>query len=246
MTDTTRRICILLTLLSSRTLLDNPCAWGAAGADAKLAALCAKGDQVCTKYLPVWKATVLKLSGVNNAYFNKHVVPLQVHSEKWQDGESVRVSYRLKIEWATMEMADTFIVNVGPDAPPWPAAKLPRGVYLGIEEIARAAEHHAMATDILQIERIEHLKYKSEDEALAVLRAMPNGAGLRTREIKFHRRGVKPMANGHPFLHATGVFDDLRNQCLGGSIDLVTGEAHVNFIICRHDVPIAVPYQDSK
>jgi hypothetical protein len=198
-----------------------------------LLSLCASTDAECATYLPVWRDMVIARSGIDAAYFDAHVVPLAASIDTWNDGRSLRVRYRLTIDWASFEREDVMIVFVDPGAAPYPSVGVPLGTPLDAAQIARAADGGAWGTAIATVARVDALRFRSQDEALAALRAQPDGAALEAQEISFNRPGMLPRENGHPHLHARSPESPSSDRCSRGMIDLVTGEAHVTVDVCR-------------
>ena len=91
----------------------------------------------------------------------------------------------------------------------------------------------AWGTAIAAIRRVDALKFRTQDEALAALRAHPDGGALQPQEISFNRPGLLPRENGHPHLHARSPESLTADRCSSGMIDLVTGELHVTVDACR-------------
>ena len=199
-----------------------------------IVSLCSPRDATCTKYLPIWRELVIERSGIDSAYFDAHVVPLRAESSTWNDGTSVRVRYRFTIDWMAMEHEDSFIVYANPSAPPYPAAGVPLGIALDQAQILRAANAQAWGTMIAKIERVDTLKFRTQSDALAALRAQPDGSDLEVESLSFERPGMLPRQNGHPHLHARSPEGlGKQNRCSKGMIDLVTGEANVVVDACR-------------
>jgi hypothetical protein len=170
--------------------------------------VCEMGDTTCQRYLPIWRELVMKRSGVDAAYVDAHIQPLSAKAEKWNDGTSLRVRYTFELDWVVIEREDSFITFVDPAAAPDPALQVPLGRQLDAAEIERAVAGGGWASSITAIPGVAQLKFRSQDEALAVLQAHPDGAKLRTHEVSFNRPGMLPRDNGHPPLHARGTIDD--------------------------------------
>ncbi len=198
-----------------------------------LLSLCAPTAPECQTYLPIWRELVIARSGIDASYFDAHVVPLTASIDTWNDGRSLRVRYRLTIDWAWFEREDVMIVFIDPSAAPYPSLGVPLGTSLDASQIARAAEGGAWGTPITAIQRVDALKFRTQDEALAALRAHPEGGALQAQEISFNRPGLLPRENGHPHLHASSPESLTADRCSQGMIDLVTGEAHVTVDACR-------------
>ncbi|MEQ1855704.1 MAG: hypothetical protein ABL963_04485 [Longimicrobiales bacterium] len=200
---------------------------------ASLLSLCASTAPECQTYLPIWRELVIARSGIDVPYFDAHVVPLTASIDTWNDGRSLRVRYRFTIDWASFEREDVMIVFIDPSAAPYPSLGVPLGTPLDAAQIARAADGSAWGTSVSAIQRVDALGFRSQDEALAALRAHPDGGALQPQEISFNRPGMFPRENGHPHLHARSAESLTANQCASGMIDLVTGEIHVTVDACR-------------
>jgi hypothetical protein len=198
-----------------------------------LQALCASAEPECETYLPIWREMVIARSGIDATYFDAHVVPLTASIDTWNEGRSLRVRYRFTIDWASFEREDVMIVFIDPNAAPYPSLGVPRGTPLDATQIARAADGSAWGTAITAISRVDGLRFRTQDEALAALRAQPDGGALEVEEMSFNRPGMLPRENGHPHLHARSPESPSSNRCSRGMIDLVTGEAHVIVDACR-------------
>jgi hypothetical protein len=204
----------------------------AAGPPAAQLTSCASTATECQTYLPIWRELVIARSAIDGAYFDAHVVPLSAAIESWNDGRSLRVRYRLTIDWASFEREDVMIVFVDPGAAPYPSLGIALGTPLDATQIARAAEAGAWGTAVSAIRRVDALRFRTQEEALAALRAHPDGGALQVQEISFNRPGLLPRENGHPQLHARDP-ESAADRCSRGMIDLVTGEMHVTVDACR-------------
>ncbi len=193
---------------------------------------CASTDLECQTYLSTWRELVIARGGIDGSYFDAHVVPLTASIDTWNDGRSLRVRYRLTIDWASFEREDVMIVFVDPSAAPYPSLGVPLGTLLDAAQIARAAEGAAWGTAIAAIRRVDALRFRTQDEALAALRTHPDGGALEPQEVSLNRPGLLPRENGHPHLHARSA-ESPTNRCSTGMIDLVTGEMHVTVDTCR-------------
>jgi hypothetical protein len=198
-----------------------------------LLSLCAPTEPECQTYLPMWRELVIARSSVDAAYFDAHVVPLTASIDTWNDGRSLRVRYRFTVDWASFEREDVMIVFIDPNAAPYPALGVPKGTPLDASQIARAADGGAWGTAVSAIQHVDALRFRTQDEALAALRAQPDGGALEPQEISFNRPGMLPRENGHPHLHARSPESPASDRCSSGMIDLVTGEAHVTVDACR-------------
>jgi len=198
-----------------------------------LLSLCASAEPECQTYLPIWRELVIARSGIDASYFDAHVVPLTASIDAWNDGRSLRVRYRFAIDWASFEREDVMIVFIDPSAAPYPSLGVPLGTPLDASQIARAADGGAWGTAITAIQRVDALRFRSQEEALAALRAQPDGAALQAQEISFNRPGMLPRENGHPHLHARSPESPTSDRCSRGMIDLVTGEMQVTVDACR-------------
>jgi hypothetical protein len=201
--------------------------------DPALLSLCGSTAPECETYLPIWRELVIARSGIDASYFDAHVVPLTAAIETWNDGRSLRVRYRFTLDWASFEREDVMIVFIDPSAAPYPSLGVPLGTPLDASQIARAAEGAAWGTAVTAIRRVDALRFRTQDEALAALRAHPDGGALQAQEIAFYRPGMLPRENGHPHLHARSPESPTADRCSTGMIDLVTGEMHVTVDACR-------------
>lgn len=212
---------------------DAPVEAAAATQSIPLTSLCASAGPECATYLPIWRDLVMARGGIDAAWFDAHVVPLAASIDTWNDGRSLRVRYRLTIDWASFEREDVMVVFVNPSAAPYPSLGVPLGTPLDASQIARAASGSAWGTAIATIARVDALRFRSQNEALAALRALPDGGTLQAEDISLNRPGMMPRENGHPHLHARSPERPSSDRCSRGMIDLVTGEAQVTVDACR-------------
>lgn len=196
------------------------------------AGACPKNDAKCIKALPLWRELAMARSQLDEAWFDAHVKVLSASTRKWNSGTSLEVNYELSIDWLKMKHRDDVIVVVDRKESATYGLDLPRGVQLDKAQMAQAVEKGAYATSISVIPRVETLKFKSQDEALAALRALPDGSRLQAGQVVFYRPGVVPHENGHPHLLASGSGPAI-DHCVDAMIDLVTGETHLQANACQ-------------
>jgi len=81
-------------------------------------------SDTCQTYFSIWKELLLSRNQMSQDYFNSHITPCNTSIDKWNDGITFRISYKVKIEWAEVLLGDQFIIWLSPST---------SGLYLPIE-----------------------------------------------------------------------------------------------------------------
>lgn len=194
---------------------------------------CPPGDDVCATYFDVWKNQIKKKNGMSDSYFREHILPEGAWLSMWNSGISIRVSYSVRIAWATVKAQDSFVVYVESD-PTYPYLPIRRDAYLNEEEVEAVLDAWAYSSHITTISPIEDLAFCSEDEALEALITIAGTDLLESRGLSYlHENRVEP-ADGHPYLTGFAELDFQKNECISGRIDLVTGIGEAQKSVCWH------------
>jgi hypothetical protein len=175
----------------------------------------------------------LERNHMSQEYFNNHISPCYSHIDKWKDGFSFRITYKIEIDWAEALIGDQFIVWLSPStAGLYPSISLPRNTLLTKDQINSALGLRAFSSGLNTVSSTDHLKYASFDDAMKDLISASGVDKLCTGEIYYMQPGMETPPAGHPFLRAHGIISGEENKCISAVIDLVTGEHDVNFIPC--------------
>ncbi len=189
----------------------------------------------CKEYMGVWENLFKSRNGISDTYFKEHITITKTELSNWMDGESFRIYYTIKIDWATIKNIDQFIIKIDSTAPPYPSLTVSRTNYLTEDEINQVLDNYAFSSSITKVNPDNKLKYSSKMQALNALQKMAH-----TKKIKFdvlRYKVSKPIlnANGHPYLEGIGELNKQENSCVYGEIDLINGEGEVHKSICWVD-----------
>jgi hypothetical protein len=190
-------------------------------------------SDTCQTYFSIWKDLFLSRNQMSPDYFDNHITLCNTNIDKWDDGISFRIYYKVKIEWAEVLMGDQFIIWLSPSTSGlFPSLSLRRDTLLTKEQINTAFSLMAFSSSMNVISSINGLKYHTLTEAMnAVIR----GSGvdtLCTGDLYFNAPNLSLAPSGQPYLRATGVLNWNENKCITGVLNLFTGEVKASFNEC--------------
>lgn len=190
-------------------------------------------NDTCQNYLSVWKDLLLSRNLMNQEYFNNHITPCNTSMDKWKDGISFRITYKVKIEWSEVLLWDDFIIWLSPTTSGlYPSLTLPRNSLLTKDQINSAANIMAFSSSINKISSINNIKYHSLNDAMKALIRSSGVDTLCTSEIFYEQPHMVIPPIGHPFLRSYGVLSWDENKCITSQMNLYTGEVKVLFNQC--------------
>jgi len=161
-------------------------------------------------------------------YFNNHITPCYSHIDKWNDGFSFRITYRIKIDWAEDLSGDQLIIWLAQSTSGlYPSINLPRTTLLTKDQINSALNLMAFSSSLNTISPVNQLKYQSFDDAMSDLIRASGVDNLCTGEIYYDRPHMVVPPSGHPHLRSYGTISDKENKCITSELDLVTGEPNI-------------------
>jgi hypothetical protein len=166
-------------------------------------------------------------------YFDNHITPCNTNIDKWDDGISFRIYYKVKIDWAEVLMGDQFIIWLSPSTSGlYPSLSLPRDTLLTKEQINTSFSLLAFSSSMNVISSINELKYHSNAEAMT---ALIRGSGvdtLCTSDLYYNPPNLGLAPSGQPYLRAYGILNWNENKCITGQLNLYTGEVKTTFNQC--------------
>lgn len=186
----------------------------------------------CDKYLDIWKDLFISRNNMTSEYFDKHITPAYSTIDSWNDGQSFRVEYKVKIDWAETTLADQFIVWISPSTEGlYPSLQLPRNAWLNKTQINSALDLFAFSSQIYKVAMVEHLKYSTRNEAKELLETESGINNLEDGEIYYESPSFNECL-GHPFYRIRDEIDKSKNECISCTLDLVTGDADIRNVPC--------------
>jgi hypothetical protein len=166
-------------------------------------------------------------------YFNNHITPCYSNIDKWNDGFSFRITYKIKIDWAEDLIGDQFIIWLAQSTTGlYPSITLPRSTLLTKDQINSALNLMAFSSSLNTVYPINYLKYFSFDDAMRDLISAAGVDKLCTSEIFYERPQMVVPPSGHPFLMSDGTISQEDNKCIKAELDLVTGEHNIDYYPC--------------
>jgi hypothetical protein len=190
-------------------------------------------SDTCQTYLGIWKELFLSKNQMTQDYFNNHITLCYSHVDKWNDGFSFSITYKIKIDWAEVLIGDQFIIWLSQStAGLYPSITLPRNTLLTKDQINSALNLMAFSSSLNTVSPINQLKYYSFDDAMSDLIKASGVDNLCTSEIFYERPNMVEPQSGHPFLRSTGTISEQENKCITSEIDLVTGQSNTIFNQC--------------
>ena len=186
----------------------------------------------CTKYLDIWEELFIVRNQLTQDYFNKHIKATYSEIDSWNDGQSFRVEYEVKIDWAEVTLSDQFIIWIDPSTEGlYPSLQLPRSTWLNKSQINSALDLFAFSSSIYNVAMVDHLKYSSRKEAKTILEEASGINNLEDGEIYYESPSFNECP-GHPFLRIRDEIDRSKNKCISCKLDLVNGENEINNVPC--------------
>ena len=92
--------------------------------------------EACNTYLEVWENLLKQRNNLSDTYFNDHIKVLKTSINEWNEGESFRVRYQIKIDWMEVILSDHFMIKIdSANAPPYPSLDVSRTNYLTQDEV---------------------------------------------------------------------------------------------------------------
>lgn len=178
----------------------------------------------------------MERNNMSEEYFREHIAVMDVQLSSYQQAKTIRVSYEVTIDWATVKSADQFAYYIFQDASPFPALQIPKEQNLTQEEIAKTFEYHAWSANMTVINPINKLAYKSEKDALKAL-GENNQCSFKDGRVffKMDRPFANEPANGTIYFESTCTINENDNKCLQGEIDLATGDKKVQDVVCWYN-----------
>ncbi|MGC1390836.1 MAG: polymorphic toxin-type HINT domain-containing protein [Bacteroidales bacterium] len=190
-------------------------------------------SDTCQNYFAIWKDLLLSRNQMSPDYFDNHITPCSTSIDRWNDGISFRIYYKVKIEWAEILMGDQFIIWLSSSTSGlYPSLPLPRDTLLTKEQINTAFSLMAFSSGMNVISSINVLRYHSFTEAM---NAVARGSGvdtLCTGDLYYDPPHLDPAPSGQPYLRANGILNWNENKCITGLLNLYTGEVKTIFDQC--------------
>ncbi len=190
-------------------------------------------NDTCLTYLSIWKHLLISRNNMTQDYFDNHITVCRTNLNKWNDGISFEVSYKIKIEWAEVILWDQFIIWLDPStAGLYPSIDIPRSTLLAETQITSALNLMAFSSGISTISSINDLKFHSRQDAMKAIIRLSGVDTLCTSELYYERPHMDTPPSGQPFLTAHGVLNWNENRCISSRLNLYTGEVNVDFYQC--------------
>jgi len=190
-------------------------------------------SDTCQTYFKVWKELFLTRNQMTESYFNNHITPCTTSVDKWNDGISFGISYKVKMDWAETKLYDTFVIWLAPStANMYPSISLPRGVLLTKDQINTTIDKFAFNPQMFSVASVTGLKYASRQEAMKALIKASKVDTLCAGAILFQAPHMNIFSNGNPLLQASAIINYNENKCITCTMDLVTGDVSVAYNVC--------------
>jgi hypothetical protein len=163
----------------------------------------------------------MEKNNLSQNFFDSHIELYSSALEIWGDGISMRVCYKLKIDWAEAYNCDQFIIKINAGNKLYPSLDLPRDTYLSTEKIQLAVDNRAFSSGIIKIANIDKISYATVDDAMNNLIDYSGVSQLCFNQISINEE------NGNLVLKASAQYTNKENSCVEGKVDLITGKKSV-------------------
>lgn len=186
----------------------------------KIDSLCT--SDLCINYESIWKEFFIEENNLSESYFNNHIELVQSKIDFWSKGESFRICYKIKLDWAIAYQCDSFIIKIDSDDESYPSWNLPRDTYLSKEEIKVVAiDNHFFSSRIDKLSNAETLKFTSFENTLNFLMNKAEINALCSGRVFIND------LTGNLILEAWAQYENEYNKCIQAQVDLITGEAAI-------------------
>jgi hypothetical protein len=190
-------------------------------------------SDTCQTYLGVWKALLRERNNMSQDFFNRHISVCRTSLDRWNDGISFRIKYKISIEWMETELWDQFIIWLSPStAGVYPSLSLPRNSLLTKDQVSGALSKMAFSSSLNTISPIHTLIYHSLSDAKRAMNIASKTDTLCMYEYYYERPHMVVPPDGDPFLKGHGVLNWDENRCITSTMNLRTGEVNVEYGVC--------------
>jgi hypothetical protein len=198
---------------------------------------CEKGtdfcdSKECQNYFKIWKDLFISRNQLTESYFIDHVFPYKTEIESWNDGQSFRVEYKIRIDWAEAILSDQFSIWLDPStAGLFPSIPTPRSTYLSKDQINKLLDIFAFSSTMHKVATIDHLKYSTRADAISELQTASGIENLGKGEVYYQNPSFREDL-GHPLLRVSATINLSENKCMQGTLDLATGDNEIRETAC--------------
>ncbi len=183
-------------------------------------------SDLCAEYFEIWKELIKDKNNLSQDFIDSHFILCNSKINSWANGISFNICYKVKFDWAIAYNCDQFIIKINAENTYYPSLNLPRGTYLTKDEIKIAVDNRAFASDIAKVINKSALKYTNMESALNELIDFSDVNTLCMSRIFLDNN------TGHLILEASAEYENEKNSCIRGIIDLMSGDKNVNDIPC--------------
>jgi hypothetical protein len=181
---------------------------------------------LCSLYTTIWKELLIDRTTLTEPYFYDHFEITSSEIREESNGDFFIIGFRVQNDWAIAYSGDRILIRIAEGAEDLPEIGLPKGEYLSKEDIAAAVDHRGFESYIDNIPKTGPLRYSSPDEALKVLISEANVDTLCFYRITLDNN------RGTLTLNAFAQYVDAEDECIEGSIDLITGQVSLQNKTC--------------
>jgi hypothetical protein len=186
----------------------------------------------CQDYFKIWRELFISRNQLTESYFKEHVYPYKTEIDTWNDGQSLRVEYKIRIDWAEANLSDQFAIWLDPSTTGlYPSIPIPRSTFLSKDQINKMLSIFAFSSSIHKVSKTDHLKYSTREEAINELKAASGIEELGQGEV-FYLSPSFRVDSGHPLLKVNATINRNENKCMQGTLDLVKGENEIRQTVC--------------
>lgn len=179
-------------------------------------------DSLTQYYLDVWKRAFIRRNNIDEVRFEALIKFVSGQLVTWREGVSFRVDYTYQLDWLRVRNYEQIRVKYDPVTTKDYVITVPRGVYLAESQIPF---RDPWDENVQPIQLGAKLAFASCEDACQALKTKTGFSVLKPDRVSFYVPGNLPRIPGDPYLFSTGTIDSTANRCVGGQINLVTGEA---------------------
>jgi hypothetical protein len=193
-------------------------------------------SDTCQTYLGIWKEIFLAKNQMTQEYFDNHITLCNTGTfRNTQQGTLFYLSYKITIDWFEVKFEEeNFLILLSTTyTQQYPELGLPNNILLSKDQIKGQINNTFFSSPIPTITSVNHLIYPTKQEAAKALAVASGVNSMCSITINLKYPDGTEMTAGHPLLESNGVLNWDEDKCVGGKMDLLTGDIAVDNYGCR-------------
>ncbi len=181
-------------------------------------------SSLTTYYLNFWKKDFLSRNKMSLNYFDTHISNIEASSYGRNRGISFQVNYTFTLDWAKIDLFDSFLVKLSASEQACTMAEIPRDKFLDTSQLQIYLKFCGWGSEIYFINAVNNLKFPDYESAVKAFQDSVHSNAILPDRISFYVPGKFPRNDGYPYFIGFGMINKRLNECITGYFNLVTGE----------------------